>query len=430
MKPLTVVFDVGGLIDCSPHFMGRGGLHVAGISLLKAFAQDPRITIKLFAELPRKHIEGFARQHLVEGTYTVHGSFTWAMLLRYRIARRRVRRATVKRRWGRWASAMVRKHYYALMCALFPVNYERVFAGVDVWFSPIHRPLPEISRVPGIKKYVVLHDAIPLLPDVPQHRKDLGSAHHWHKLLVRALNSEDYYFTDSEYTKQDFLKYVKTLDATKMQVAHLACSSDFAPCRREMGPLFEKYRLPSGMRYVFSLCTIDPRKNLVRAAKVFIEFIQKHGIEDLVLVLGGGSFECFIEQFNREVQALGPLADRIVQAGFIDAADLPAFYSQAEWFVYTSQYEGFGLPPLEAMACGCPVITSNATSLPEVVGDAGIMVDWDSDAQHLQAYEAYYFNPGLRAEMATRGLKRAQHFSWKRCADTMIDTMVNVCNKS
>jgi glycosyltransferase involved in cell wall biosynthesis len=82
------------------------------------------------------------------------------------------------------------------------------------------------------------------------------------------------------------------------------------------------------------------------------------------------------------------------------------------------------------MACGCPVITSNATSLPEVVGDAGIMVDWDSDEQHLKAYEAYYFNPALRSEMAERGLKRAQGFSWKRCADTMIDTMVKVCDKS
>jgi glycosyltransferase involved in cell wall biosynthesis len=417
MKPLAVVFDVGGLIDRSPHFMGRGGLHVAGVSLLKAFTQDRRIKVTLFAEVPRMYIEAFARQHLAEGAYTIHGSFTWEMLLRYRIERGRVRSAKEKRRWGRWVAAKARKYYYAVVCALFPVNYEKAFARVDIWFSPIHRPLPEISRFPWIKKCVVLHDAIPLLPDVPQYQKDFGSPYHWHSRLVSGLNSDDYCFTDSEYTKRDFLKYVKTLDESKMQVAHLACSSDFVPCRRDMRPLFEKYRLPSGMRYVFSLCTIDPR-------------IQKHGIEDLVLVLGGGSFECFIDQFNREVKALGPLADRVVQAGFIDAADLPAFYSQAEWFVYTSQYEGFGLPPLEAMACGCPVVASNATSLPEVVGDAGIMVDWDSDEQHLKAYESYYFNPALRSEMAGRGLKRAQGFSWKRCADTMVDTMVKVCSKT
>jgi glycosyltransferase involved in cell wall biosynthesis len=109
--------------------------------------------------------------------------------------------------------------------------------------------------------------------------------------------------------------------------------------------------------------------------------------------------------------------------GYVDDEDVPALYSGAEWFVYTSQYEGFGLPPLEAMSCSCPVITSNSSSLPEVVGDAGVMIDYDSDEQHIRAYENYYFNPQLRAEYSEKGLARAKLFSWKKCTDLMVDTM-------
>jgi glycosyltransferase involved in cell wall biosynthesis len=430
MKPRNVVFDCGGLIEGSPRNMGRAGLYIAGLEVLKAFTQDSRIRVSIFAEMPRAKIEAFSRQYLTEGTYTIHNNFNWSILLKYRIVRDKVRRAKEKKRWHLWAVRMIKKNFYAGVCKLLDVTFEKAFDGVDIWFSPIHAPLQAIAQVAWIKKFVVLHDVIPLIADVPPYNNVFCSSDHWHNQLVRALNTDDHYFADSDYTKRDFLKYVKTLDASKIHVAHLACSNEFVPCRRDMRPLFEKYRIPSGMRYVFSLCTIDPRKNLIRATKVFIEFIQKHQIEDLVLVLGGNSFECFIDQFNREVKSCGPLANRIVQTGYVDAADLPVFYSQAEWFVYTSQYEGFGLPPLEAMACGCPVVTSNATSLPEVVGDAGIMVDWESDEQHLHAYESYYFNPALRSEMARRGLERAKRFSWTRCAREMIDTMEEVCGNS
>ena len=113
----------------------------------------------------------------------------------------------------------------------------------------------------------------------------------------------------------------------------------------------------------------------------------------------------------------------IIKAGYIDDEDLSILYSNAEWFVYTSQYEGFGLPPLEAMQCGCPVITSNNSSLPEVVGDAGLMIDWDSDEQHIEAYEKYYFNKVLRQENSLKGIERAKLFSWEKTVDLMVEQM-------
>ena len=113
----------------------------------------------------------------------------------------------------------------------------------------------------------------------------------------------------------------------------------------------------------------------------------------------------------------------IVVVGFEYDVDLAALYSGAEWFVYTSQYEGFGMPPFEAMKCGCPVITSNNSSLPEVIGDAGIMIDWDSDEQHIAAYENYYNDKNLRDEMRKKGLARVKNFSWDKTADLIIKEM-------
>lgn len=141
-------------------------------------------------------------------------------------------------------------------------------------------------------------------------------------------------------------------------------------------------------------------------------------------MLGGGHWDEFIGKLEAQIDGLGNYKDKIIRAGYIDDADLAALYSGAEWFVYTSQYEGFGLPPLEAMQCGCPVITSNNSSLPEVVGDAGIMIDWDSDDQHIAAYENYYNNPKLREDMRARGLARAKQFSWDKTADLIINTIL------
>ena len=162
-------------------------------------------------------------------------------------------------------------------------------------------------------------------------------------------------------------------------------------------------------------------RHLRRASKTFVEFINKNHLTDIVFAMGGGGLHHFIPVLEAELKKLGADAEKILKLGRIDDEDVAALYSGAEWFVYTSQYEGFGLPPLEAMSCGCPVITSNNSSLPEVVGEAGVMIDWDSDEQHIKAYEDYYFNEKLRSEAAEKGLERARQFSWKKTANIIIE---------
>ena len=163
------------------------------------------------------------------------------------------------------------------------------------------------------------------------------------------------------------------------------------------------------------------RQNLIRAVKCFAAFIRKNNIDDLVFVLGGAHWDRFISILESEIENLNELKDKILKIGYVDDADQAALYSGALFFVYTSQYEGFGLPPLEAMSCGTPVITSNNSSLPEVVGGAAIMIDYDDDAAHIKAYEDYYFNEELRKENSKKGLEQARKFSWEKCADIMVE---------
>lgn len=305
-----------------------------------------------------------------------------------------------------------------LLCSKFALSSEVQY---DFFLSPIYKIPQTVKKLKVLNKGIVLYDIVPILfPDLNEASQK-GS---WYCKLLGTLNSKDYYFAISESTRQDFLKYCPQIDSNKIFTTLLACDEKFRPCdEKQVSEAKAKYNIPVDKKYVFSLCTLEPRKNLVRTVKTFIEFIKKNEIKDMVFVLGGGHWESFIDILNQEIKSLGDYQDKILKIGYVDDEDLPALYSGAEWFTYTSQYEGFGLPPLEAMSCGRPVITSNNSSLPEVVGDAGIMIDWDNDEQHIEAFEKYYFKEDLRKEYAQKGLERAIQFSWKKCVDEMLSFM-------
>lgn len=289
----------------------------------------------------------------------------------------------------------------------------------DVYFSLIFKKPKGVN----IKSFIMLYDLIPqLFPEYnSQFQKGL-----WFYDLCKSLNNKDYYLAISEQTKQDFLKYYPVIDENKIFTTLLACNETFKPYeQKDVDRIKAKYNIPQNKKYVFSLCTLEPRKNLIRAVKTFIKFIKKNKIDDLVFVLGGGHWEIFIGKLEQEIANLKDYSDKIIKIGYVDDEDLPILYSGAEWFTYTSMYEGFGLPPLEAMSCGCPVITSNNSSLPEVVGDAGIMIDYDGDEQHIHAYEKYYFDKELRNNNAQKGIERAKQFSWEKCADEIMEIIGN-----
>ena len=282
--------------------------------------------------------------------------------------------------------------------------------GFDIYFSPIFALKKEIKAK---KRYILLYDTTPLM--FPEYFS--SNIINWFNILKDSLNRNDQYFSISQSTKKDFLKYCPNINEKQIKVVPLAASEQFRRSSEEdIKKVKEKYRIKN--KYIFSLCTLEPRKNLIRSVRTFVDFVKKNNIDNMVYVLGGATRDNFLGKLESELK----LPEKIIQyLGYVPVEDLAALYSGAEWFVYTSQYEGFGLPPLEAMSCGCPVITSNNSSLPEVVGDAGIMIEWDSDEQHIKAYEDYYFNEKLRSEMARKGIERAQEFSWKKTADLIIE---------
>lgn len=286
---------------------------------------------------------------------------------------------------------------------------------MDIYLSSLNQISDEIKKT-NIPCFTIIHDCIPLV--LPQHFEVCKD---WFPALLKSFTINDYCFSNSDYTKKDFLKYCPWLDADKITTIPLATNLPYKPNKNLTSTVRKKYNIPADKKYLFSLCSLEPRKNLIRAVKTFIQFIEKNKIDDLVFVLGGGAYEGFIERFEKEVPDFTKYKNKIIRAGYVDDEDMEVLYSNAEWFVYTSQYEGFGMPPLEAMACGTAVITSNNSSLPEVVGDAGIMIDWDSDEQHVAAYEKYYFDKKFRDKMAKKGLERSKQFSWEKAAEIIVE---------
>jgi len=288
-------------------------------------------------------------------------------------------------------------------------NFDLKYGEDTVFFSPRTSAPWFINRQKKVKKYIVLHDLIPVLFKNSPEMLKWG----WFSYLLRTLNGNDFYFAISENTKKDFCEYSKKINPAQIKIIHWAAGKEFFPQKSLDARirLNNKYGIPADKFYVFAIGGLDPRKNATRIVRSFIAFKEKNKIDDLVLVVSG----CREDKDD----------DAILYRSYIDSEDLPLLYSNAEWFVFTSQYEGFGLPPLEAMQCGCPVIASNNSSIPEIVGDAGLLIDWDSDEQHIEAFEKYYFDEELRSEKGCKGIERAKVFSWNATIDHMISVIEN-----
>lgn len=292
---------------------------------------------------------------------------------------------------------------------------------IDAYFSPMNAVPVVIRRNKHIKCYTILHDAIPLIND------DVISpyAYKWFKKLLKTIDERSFYFANSEYTKQDFLKYVPNIRPESISVIPLSTGKPYKKIADEieLNDIRQKYNIPMDKKYIFSLCSLNPRKNLIFSIRNFLKFVEKNNLDDFVFVLGGAYFDDFREVFNDKLKEFGNIEDKILQIGYVDDEDLSALYSGAEMFLFMSLYEGFGMPVLEAMNCGLPVICSNCTSIPEVIGDCGIQVNPHSDEEMVSALEKMYFDREFRNSCVEKGIERAKLFTWEKCAD-IIDNKI------
>ncbi|MBQ4472130.1 MAG: glycosyltransferase family 4 protein [Alphaproteobacteria bacterium] len=427
-EKVKILFDAEVLVNALKKNASRSGIFFASYQIAKALQRHPDVTFSFYCEKSKQ----FLLRSLDEFNEITFYPYTYISSLDSLILKCRHNKVIAKKE-----KRFFRKtfwHYGMLLVRLFafvPNTCMYLLHGHEqenknaIFFSPFLRFPQKIFNDSKRKKYILLYDAIPLL--CPEYYPGIEKGKYWLLDVIKQLQADTscHCFSISESTKNDFLRLVPGLKPEQITVTPLACAESFHPCpKEETIKSLQKYGLPTDKKYVFSLCSLEPRKNLIRAVKTFIEFIKKNKIDDMVFILGGGHWEEFIGKLDAEIADLGDYKDKIIKAGYIDDEDLAPLYSGAEWFVYTSQYEGFGLPPLEAMACGCPVITSNNSSLPEVVADAGIMIDWDNDEQHIKAYEDYYNHPELREQMRQKGLARAKQFSWDKTADLMVKEML------
>jgi glycosyltransferase involved in cell wall biosynthesis len=222
---------------------------------------------------------------------------------------------------------------------------------------------------------------------------------------------------DSEFSKQDIVRF-HGIAPHKVTVAHLAADPLFRPIHDD-GPLAAvRARYGTGERFVLFVGALKSTKNLSTVIEAYVRLRRADATRHR-LVLVGGTTAWLKEDIFAAARASG-YSDEIVFTGYVPDDDLVALYNAADIFVSPSLFEGFGLPPLEAMACGTPVVTSNTTSLPEVVGDAALMVD-PLDAEALAgAMSAVLADDALRAQLSRQGLERAATFSWEATARTVL----------
>jgi len=287
-----------------------------------------------------------------------------------------------------------------------------VLAAADIYHSSFYA-LPANTRgQTRLRRFLTVYDLIAL--DQPElFEPNVVSLMNE---VIASLSPSDWVLCISEATRRDLLAHRPDLDPAHVLVTYLAAADHFRPDLRadEWPSLKRKYNLPD-QPYALTLSTLEPRKNIAQVIRCFARLVAEGKVGDMRLVMVG-TRGWKMESIFQELDKLGSVRDRVVVTGFVPDEDLSPIYSHATMFVYPSLLEGFGLPPLEAMQCGVPVITSNTSSLPEVVGDAGIMVS-PTDADALCQSMASLFNDQeLRDRLAIKARERAATFSWARCA--------------
>ncbi|MCL1495602.1 MAG: glycosyltransferase family 4 protein [Pseudanabaena sp. Salubria-1] len=294
----------------------------------------------------------------------------------------------------------------------------------NIYHSPFY-PIPDRTTTQNLHRVLTIYDLLPIL--TPQNfTKNICSKY---KSIINSIDRhQDWITCISENTKQDFCNYTG-MNPERVFVTPLAASDNFYPIT-DLEVIFQKlkqYQIPT-QPYLLSLCTLEPRKNLNFLLQCFAQLLAQDPSLEINLVLVGVSGWKNNNIFQT-VQSNSLLKNHVIFAGYIPDHDLSAIYSGALAFVYPSLYEGFGLPPLEAMQCGTPVITSNTSSLPEVVGKAGLMINPSSRDDLCQAMLTLIDNSKLRNQLSQKGIDRATQFSWSKCAtETM--KVYETANKS
>ncbi len=288
---------------------------------------------------------------------------------------------------------------------------------LDIFFSPTSYIIPAIHNPSKIKVIMTIHDLIAFLYPKNHNKKAVIIE----KLaLGRALKKVKKVLSVSENTKKDIIKNFGVKE-NLIEIIHNAASDSFGIIEKDECEKFrEEKNLPN--EFIFSVGTLEPRKNYLTLIDAYSKIKAHH--HDIKLVIAGKK-GWKSDKIFKKVDDLN-LKDDIIFLGYVTEEELAKIYNLAILFVYPSLYEGFGIPPLEAMKCGCPVITSNISSLPEVVGNAAILVDPYSSDDLKNAMHELLSNPSLQEDLKEKGLNQCNKFSWEISARKLLAIMSQI----
>ena len=278
-------------------------------------------------------------------------------------------------------------------------SFYALFMPPKILGDILHAPTPVTPfwGKPKCKLVITVHDLTPLI--FPQY-------HNWRRriffglFLKHTISISDAIIVDSQSTKKDVATFFSTPE-NKLNVVHLASNM-----KAKHAQLPSKYGIEGD--YLLYVGTVEPRKNLLRLIEAFNQLDQK--LKLVIVGVSGWDNKAVYKTKN----------PNIIFTGYVPEEDLPVFYCNAKLFVYPSLYEGFGFPILEAMNCGCPVITSNVSSMPEVAGDAALLVDPCNVGEIKSAVQRLLSDAKLRKRLIDKGIRQASRFSWEKTANETI----------
>jgi glycosyltransferase involved in cell wall biosynthesis len=297
--------------------------------------------------------------------------------------------------------------------------YAPVHTHLEQWMLPVELARFSLDLLHSTDFIPPLYTTVPTVITV----HDLAFLHWPHFLtkdsaayygqIDRAVRHAEHIIVPSESTKQD-LTAMLGVPPAKISVIYEAADELFVPLPIEetRAEVMAKYKLPES--YILFVGTIEPRKNVDGLIRAFHHLRNKYGINDTALVIAGGKGWLYNETLEL-IRQLN-LEQSVKLVGRVVDAELHKLYVAARCHVHAAHYEGFGLPPLEAMACGTPTIVSNVSSLPEVVGDAALLVDPSNWEEIAVAIHRVLSDDQLHAELREKGLQRARFFNWESAA--------------
>jgi len=399
------------IVDVTPllHAKERAGLVISGVERvlleeLRYFSKCPEWSLRLYGSpIKKRYIPALQKNLPFLANYPVFDPnvsrfwrlirLPWTFLLKVSARLRPFCFGA----WEKYLSKIIVFFWYLRPSRNF------TFPGKAVFYSCFDAVAPEVASIRNLKKAVMIHDIYSFL------RPDLADLRILPLLVLFLANERnaDILFAVSEYTRQDYLSFYPSRNQKTMTTAYLGAAEQFA---RDGGDPRKKYGIPEDCEYLLSVATLGKRKNLSRTIRCFAELVRRYDFPKLRLVLCGRAFD----DVQEILQTARLNSDRVILTGFVEDGDMPGLYRHAAGYVFLSQYEGFGLPLLEAMQCKVPILCSNVTSLPEIAGSAALYVAPENDEEIILGMWKLLQDAELRQKLVVAGKERVKEFSWRK----------------